>query len=130
VSLRRRLSVLTLAGLTAACTVGPDYKPDEMAVPSTWTEHEPTLADKVAADAALKDWWASFKDPQLDRLIGQAIQGNDDLKIARQRLIQARAGRAIAASVDYPQVKAAAARLQSNSSTTVDYPPGIGQYRT
>jgi len=130
VSLRRHLSTLALAGLTAACTVGPDYKPDALDVPSTWTEHEPTLADKAAADAALKDWWASFKDPLLDRLIGQAIQGNDDLKIARQRLIQARAGRAIAASADYPQVKADAARLQSNSSTTADYPPGIGQYRT
>ena len=128
--MRRCLSTLALAGMTAACTVGPDYKPDELAVPSTWTEHEPTLADKAAADAALKDWWASFKDPLLDRLIAQAIAGNEDLKIAKQRLIQARAGRAIAASADYPQVKADAARLQSNSSTTADYPPGIGQYRT
>ena len=128
--MRRRVAALTLASLTAACTVGPDYKPDELDVPSTWTEQQPSPVDKAAADAALKDWWAAFKDPLLDRLIAQAIAGNDDLKLARQRLIQARAGRAVAASVDYPQVKAAAARLQSNSSTTVDYPPGIGQYRT
>ena len=124
------MAALALAGLTAACTVGPDYKPDQLDVPSTWTEQQPSPADQAAADAALKGWWASFKDPLLDRLITQAIAGNEDLKLARQRLIQARAGRAIAASVDYPQVKAAAARLQSNSSTTVDYPPGIGQYRT
>ena len=128
--MRRHVATLALAGLTAACTVGPDYKPDQMDLPATWNERQPSPADKAAADAALKDWWASFKDPLLDRLIAQAIDGNDDLKLARQRLIQARAGRAIAASVDYPQVKAAAARLQSNSSTTVDYPPGIGQYRT
>ena len=128
--MRRHVATLALAGLTAACTVGPDYKPDQMDLPATWNERQPSPADKAAADAALKDWWASFKDPLLDRLIAQAIAGNDDLKLARQRLIQARAGRAIAASVDYPQVKAAAARLQSNSSTTVDYPPGIGQYRT
>jgi NodT family efflux transporter outer membrane factor (OMF) lipoprotein len=128
--MRRHVAALALAGLTAACTVGPDYKPDQLDVPSAWTEQQPSPVDKAAADAALKDWWASFKDPLLDRLIAQAIAGNDDLKLARQRLIQARAGRAVAASVDYPQVKAAAARLQSNSSTTVDYPPGIGQYRT
>jgi NodT family efflux transporter outer membrane factor (OMF) lipoprotein len=107
---------------------------DQLDVPSTWTEPQPnpqaSAADRAAADAALKDWWASFKDPLLDRLIAQAIAGNEDLKQAKQRLIQARAGRAIAASADYPQVKADGARLQSNSSTTVDYPPGIGQYRT
>lgn len=128
--MRRRFPALLLAGLTAACTVGPDYKPDQMALPQEWTEHQPGSADQAAADAALQDWWASFKDPLLNRLIAQAIAGNDDLKLARQRLVQARAGRAIAASVDYPQVKADAARLQSNSSTTADYPPGIGQYRT
>lgn len=130
VTVRPRLSVLALAGLTAACTVGPDYQPDQLAVPSTWTEHEPSVSDKAAADAALKDWWATFEDPLLDRLIAQAIRGNEDLKIAKQRLIQARAGRAIAASVDYPQVKAAASRTNSNSSTTVEYPPGIGQFHT
>ena len=128
--LGRPLRVLLLAGWTAACTVGPDYKPDEMDLPSTWTEHQPSPENRAAADAALKDWWASFKDPLLDRLIAQAIAGNEDLKLARQRLIQARAGRAIAASVDYPQVTAGASRLQSNSSTTIDFPPGIGQYRT
>ena len=128
--MRRRFPALLLAGLTAACTVGPDYKPDQMALPQEWTEHQPGSADQAAADAALQDWWASFKDPLLNRLIAQAIAGNDDLKLARQRLVQARAGRAIAASVAYPQVKADAARLQSNSSTTADYPPGIGQYRT
>ncbi|HEV2675010.1 MAG TPA: efflux transporter outer membrane subunit [Aliidongia sp.] len=125
-----RLGALLLAGWTAACTVGPDYKPDGLAVPSAWTEQQPSPADQAAATERLRAWWASFQDPLLDRLVAQAIAGNDDLKIARQRLIQARAGRAIAASVDYPQVTAKAARLQSNSSTTADYPPGIGQYRT
>ena len=126
----RPLGALLLVGWTAACTVGPDYKPDEMDLPSTWTEQQPSPAEQAAATERLKDWWASFHDPLLDRLVAQAIAGNEDLQLARQRLIQARAGRAIAASVDYPQVTAKAARLQSNSSTTVDYPPGIGQYRT
>jgi NodT family efflux transporter outer membrane factor (OMF) lipoprotein len=125
--LARPLGALLLAGWTAACTVGPDYKPDQIDLPSTWTEHQP---NPETTDAELKDWWATFKDPLLDRLVAQAIAGNENLKIARQRLIQARAGRAIAGSVDYPQVKASAEHLQSNSSTTVDWPPGIGQYRT
>ena len=126
----RPLGALLLAGWTAACTVGPDYKPDEMDLPSAWTETLPSPEQQAAATERLKEWWASFHDPLLDRLVAQAIAGNEDLRIARQRLIQARAGRAIAASVDYPQIKAGASRLQSNSSTTVDYPPGIGQYRT
>jgi NodT family efflux transporter outer membrane factor (OMF) lipoprotein len=126
----RRLGTLLLTSLAAACTVGPDYKPDQMDLPSTWTEPTPSPAEEAKATERLKDWWMSFHDPLLDRLVTQAIAGNDDLKVARQRLISARAARAIAGSVDYPQVKASAGRLQSNSSTTVDYPPGIGQYRT
>jgi NodT family efflux transporter outer membrane factor (OMF) lipoprotein len=126
----QRLGTLLLAGLAAACTVGPDYKPDQMDLPSTWTEATPSPAEEAKATERLKAWWTSFHDPLLDRLVTQAIAGNDDLKVARQRLVQARAARAVAGSVDYPQVKASAGRLQSNSSTTVDWPPGIGQYRT
>ena len=134
----RRLGAILLTGWTAACTVGPDYQPDQMDLPSTWTEAQPNAApspgdeaaQRAAATERLKAWWASFDDPLLDRLVAQAIAGNEDLKIARERLVQARAARAIAASADYPQVNAGASRLQSNSSTTEDWPPGIGQYRT
>ncbi|HWK45245.1 MAG TPA: efflux transporter outer membrane subunit [Stellaceae bacterium] len=124
----RRLGGLLLAGLVAACTVGPDYRPDDMALPDTWTEAQPE--QRKAAAERLRAWWASFQDPLLDRLIAQAIADNDDIKIARQRLIQARAERAIAGSVDYPQIKGNAGRSNANSSTTVTYPPGIGQYHT
>jgi len=128
VRLAPRLGALALAAGLAACTVGPEYQPDEMALPAGWTESR--AAAEAQSIERLKSWWAEFQDPLLDKLVGQAIAGNYDLKIARQRLVQARAERAIAGAADYPQVKAEASRTNSNSSTTVGWPPGIGQYHT
>jgi NodT family efflux transporter outer membrane factor (OMF) lipoprotein len=114
--------------MLAGCSVGPDYAPDAMPTPPAWTHAgEKTRAAGVED---LRAWWKSFDDPMLDRLVDQAIAGNDDLKMARQRLVQARADRAIAASVDYPQIEATAGRYRSNASRTVDYPIGFGQYTT
>lgn len=125
---RTALFALALAATLTACTVGPDYQPDQLPLPPAWSESQ--KAAEAAAIERLKSWWSEFHDPLLDRLVAQAIAGNYDLKIARQRLVQARAQRAIAASADYPQVHAAGSRTNSNSSTTVEYPPGIGQYHT
>ncbi len=127
--MRRIGASILLAVLAAGCTVGPDYVPDDLPVPSEWNEAQAS-ADREMAAAALAVWWAQFHDPLLDRLIGDAISDNEDLKIARQRLIEARASRAVAASVNYPQVKAEASRTNSRSSTTVEYPPGIGEFHT
>ena len=123
-----RLAALALAASLAACTVGPDYQPDQLPLPPAWTESQ--QAAEAASIERLKSWWSEFHDPLLDRLVAQAIAGNYDLKIARQRLIQARAARAIAGSAAYPQIHAEASRSNSNSSTTVEYPPGLGQYHT
>ena len=125
---RIALCSLALAATLAACTVGPDYQPDPLPLPPAWTESQ--QAAEAAAIERLKSWWSEFHDPLLDRLVAQAIAGNYDLKIARQRLVQARAQRAIAGAADYPQIHAGGSRSNSNSSTTVEYPPGIGQFHT
>ena len=72
----------------------------------------------------------AFSDPTLIRLIDRAIANNYQLRIARQRLIAARADRDIVAAADYPQIEALAQGSLANSSTTLQYPPGIGQYRS
>ena len=68
-------------------------------------------------DRQLKQWWAAFNDPTLDRLVDTALANNLDLKIASQRLIGARAARVIAASADYPQIDAGA--IASDKQTAI-----------
>jgi NodT family efflux transporter outer membrane factor (OMF) lipoprotein len=118
-------ATVLLAGVLAACTVGPDYTPPKPALPANWTEHAATPAEVARTDQQLKQWWASFNDPTLDRLVDTALANNFDLKIASQRLIGARAARVIAASADYPQINAGALASDNQVSNTVIFPPVV-----
>ncbi len=118
-----KAATVMLAGMLAACTVGPDYTPPKPALPANWTEHAATPAEIARTDQQLKKWWASFNDPTLDRLVDTALANNLDLKIASQRLIGARAARVIAASADYPQIDAGAIASDKQASNTVLFPP-------
>jgi NodT family efflux transporter outer membrane factor (OMF) lipoprotein len=127
---RRHLGALLLAALLGACTVGPNYVPPHPKLPQNWTEQPATPGEEATAAEQLKSWWTQFHDPELNRLVGEAIGGNLTLQMARQRLIEARAERTVAAAAAYPQVGFGAAASDANSSTTVIWPPGNGIYPT
>jgi NodT family efflux transporter outer membrane factor (OMF) lipoprotein len=119
------LLILCLGG----CTVGPKFFQPTPNLPDGWTEQQASRNQQKAA-ASLKDWWTSFNDPMLDGLISDVVAGNLQLQIAQQRLLAARAARIIAGASAFPQLRAGAQFDQANSSTTLQYPPGIGNYRT
>ena len=100
--LRLLFFVLTMVLSGAGgCTVGPDYKRPEVAVPADWRvqEHE-------AREVADTDWWLQFGDPVLDGLIATALRENKDLLIAAAR-IEEFAGRYGIVRADlFPQVGA------------------------
>jgi NodT family efflux transporter outer membrane factor (OMF) lipoprotein len=116
------------AALLAGCTVGPDFLRPKLNLPPQFTERAATPADIALTNARLKHWWASFNDPVLNDLIDQAIAGNLDLQIARQRLLEARDERDETAAGAYPMVDFAASAQRARASTTVEYPPGFGNY--
>lgn len=89
----RRLLWLLIAG----CTVGPNYRRPDVAVPASYSEPGKDTA-------SLERWWAGFRDPVLDSLVARAVDGNLDLKIAAARIREARAARGIAAAALLPQV--------------------------
>ncbi len=100
------LAATVTAALTAACTVGPDYHEPSVATPADWAQSA-KLDRQDRTDAAsdrLAQWWTSFQDPMLDGLVGEAIAGNHDLRIAAQRISEARADRAIAAAGGQPSL--------------------------
>jgi len=100
---RQTLLVVVLCSLSARCTLGPNYKRPPVVTPEKWREI-------AAADATIANvpWWELFKDEQLQGLITAALAENRDLRIAVERIEEARALYGISRSELYPQVDARA----------------------
>src|SRR5512138_3552933 len=99
----RRSSVLIFPILLAAsCTLGPDYKRPVVQTPSTFRGAE----GAPARDASLADrpWFELFQDPTLTKLVTTALAQNFDLRIASERVLQARAALRITRSEQFPTV--------------------------
>lgn len=92
-------SVVTLALALAGCMVGPKYvKPAtpmtsefKEAPPDSFKETKDWKFAKPGSPSLPANWWEVFEDSRLTELETQAVEGNQDLKIAEARLRQARA---------------------------------------
>lgn len=99
--------------LVSGCVVGPDYKSPEVTVPVQW--HESAASAKPLH---LEQWWQTFNDPALNRLITGAIAANLDFKTAIERVKDARAQRTMIFASGLPDVSArsAASKRFNNSA--------------
>ena len=88
-----------LSLLLASCTLGPDYVRPPIETPAGWR-------DGPAADHTIANlpWWEVFEDPTLQELIRSALDGNQDLKIAVERIEEARALYGFERANRYPRV--------------------------
>ena len=112
------ISTLLLAG----CAVGPNYKRPQVAVPRQWTV---TAARGTAATPIEKDdWWSSFQDPELNSLVERSANQNLDLKLALERVQEARAARGIAKSGFFPLVDAAVSGTRNRQRVIAPVAPG------
>jgi outer membrane protein, multidrug efflux system len=76
--------------LFAAGCAGRSAQIPRIAAPTTWNAAQDDPA--VRTDRALlAEWWKTFEDPLLDSLVSRAVQGNLDLRMAVERLREARA---------------------------------------
>ena len=123
-----RKHLIALAVTLGGCTVGPNFRAPKLDLPAAFTERPATPVEIALTDAQLTRWWTSFDDPILDRLIEQAIAGSLDLQAARQRLIQAREERIETAAGALPSVDFGGEVARARASTTLQYPPGFGNY--
>jgi len=97
---------ITVAAVTlAGCTVGPNYKRPQIAVPEGFRAPEP-LPESQGASLADQKWFEVYRDPQLDELIKVALVQNYDLRDAVSRVDQARANLGITRSNQFPQISA------------------------
>ncbi|MDD1609299.1 MAG: efflux transporter outer membrane subunit [Methylococcaceae bacterium] len=114
--------LLVLSGLTG-CTMGPDYHEVVPSVPSHWQAE--SIANLKQANAEdLRNWWKSFGDAQLNRLMDKALAGNLDIKIALTRIDQARAERSGTRAELFPTVNIKTG-AQRNENPFPGLAPGI-----
>ncbi|MGB7978187.1 MAG: efflux transporter outer membrane subunit [Chlamydiales bacterium] len=91
---------ITLLGLIlSGCQVGSQYQTPEIPIAHSWKTH-PTMV----AHPPVQCWWEVFQDPQLGRLMDQAIHSNPSLLAASQRVEQARDFAKVAKSRLFPQL--------------------------
>lgn len=94
--------LVLLACLLPSCyTVGPDYASPRQTTPDAWSRS--VLRDLDGGAASLSEWWKGFQDPTLNALIERARASNPNLRLALERITEARAQRGIAASQALPQ---------------------------
>jgi outer membrane protein, multidrug efflux system len=115
-----RLKWVALAAtglLSGGCTVGPDFKRPEPAVPAQWSSTA-TTSTAVSTDTALVTWWTSFQEPALTSLIERSTASNLDLRAAVLRITEARAERQVSAAGLFPTVSANASYTRQRLSDT------------
>jgi NodT family efflux transporter outer membrane factor (OMF) lipoprotein len=105
--------VLTAGALVASCTAGRDYTRPAIAVPSAYRS-----APAGASPTSLADlqWFDLFGDDTLTQLVKTALQQNFELRIAAERVLQARAAYGVTRADRWPSVDAAAGVTAARSS--------------
>ena len=110
-----RFVLLALLTLTASgCALGPRYQRPDAGVPDTFRG----AATTVVATESLADleWATLFDDPALTALVTTALQQNFDLRIAAERVQQARAIYRIRRSDRFPTIGASAGVVTAGAS--------------
>jgi NodT family efflux transporter outer membrane factor (OMF) lipoprotein len=103
--MRARISLVCLAALLGACSVGPDYTPPKPLEIGQW--HDAMLHPVAAVTQASNPdphWWNSFNDPVLTTLIEKAVAGNLDLRQAVLRVAESRQNEVSARAAGIPTV--------------------------
>ncbi|MDB5480530.1 MAG: transporter [Caulobacteraceae bacterium] len=114
-------ALLTVGALLAACAVGPDYKGPPQAAPLS------TAAGRFQRSAQIESlpgppaarWWEALNEPELSRLIDQALADSPTVREAQARVRAARASLGATRAALLPNGGAAAfqasARIPKNA---------------
>jgi NodT family efflux transporter outer membrane factor (OMF) lipoprotein len=115
-------SLLVLLGilLQSCYTVGPDYVAPHKGMPDAWSRS--VLRDLDDNAACLSGWWKGFHDPTLNALIDRARASNPNLRLALERITEARTQRGIAVSQALPQANGSGSYTRNRTSGNLGGP--------
>jgi multidrug efflux system outer membrane protein len=110
----KRVLMIALASLLAACAMGPKYQRPEVKTPDSFRGQ---AAQPDARSLADLEWWELYKDPVLEKLIRTALQQNYDVRIALARIEEFRAQAGAVGLGSLPLVSAGGSATRSRIST-------------
>ena len=109
-----RVPLVLIAGVVvASCTLGRDYKRPAIETPSTYRFG--TAGTSTASLADLQ-WFELFRDDTLTQLVKTALQENFELRIAAERVLQARAAYGITRADQWPSIDVSAGVTAARAS--------------
>ena len=120
----KRLGILPALAL-AGCVSMPAIKQPAPELPAAWPESLPAssataaegkAAGEIMPQAMTQAWWRIFNDPQLDRLMEEALAGSQDLKLAAARVLEAEANLRSTGAALLPEVDATATASRNRRS--------------
>ena len=115
-------AAVVLAAGRASAADNPGPPPDEttgITMPRQFKSAEgPVALASASTTSSDAPWWTLFRDPALDQLEAQALGASPDLHGAMERVLEARAQAAAAASGLLPQVSAPLAASRVHTTNT------------
>ncbi|MEP6907904.1 MAG: efflux transporter outer membrane subunit, partial [Pseudoxanthomonas sp.] len=121
----RTLTVAVASVLLAACTVGPDYVRPNLPAVDQFANGASAHMVQDTPPAVDREFWRSFGDPVLERLVDQSLLSNHDLRIALARYEQANA---LLRNARYDRLPTLGASAEaSDSRSSADQAPGVGR---
>jgi NodT family efflux transporter outer membrane factor (OMF) lipoprotein len=131
----KKTTAFLLCAILTGCTVGPKYHPPVIQPPPAFKEAPPAApanppGDQAQdngnwtvaqpADAKIRgDWWAIFNEPELNELENQLNIDNQNIKLAFENFMEARALVGEARALYYPTVSIGPSYNRQRSSANL-----------
>jgi multidrug efflux system outer membrane protein len=111
------LTILLSILICGCMRLGPDYVPPQPPAdtPSAY-QHAPS--DEHRLPAPPDDWWRTFQDPELDRLVVAVMANNLDIRKAVAAVLEVRAQFRESRSDRWPTLSAEARASQTRQTTS------------
>ena len=110
----RSLVVASVALALTGCAIGPNYHRPAVALPGQFRNASPSAGPNSIADTK---WFDLFQDDTLKQLVTTALANNFDLRIAAERVLEARANYGISRAQLLPTLDAQGQFTATRSSS-------------
>src|SRR5262249_35921387 len=114
--MKRVVIVIAMSAAAASCVLGPNYQRPTVPVPAAFHDTTATTAQTEPPSLADVRWFDLFRDDTLTQLVRTALVQNFDMRIAAERVLQARERFRIVRADQFPVVVGSAATSENRVS--------------